>query len=136
MLNITDYSTVKSLPREITGRNIAHKPRSAGQRAIIGAELLEGTAILIKPTLLQVSELVSVCAPYIRAAKVATPAERRLIASGAHKLYLPKIIELPSVITDADLDRIARTDADRLWRALERAEAESRGHEEKSIPIY
>ena len=127
MLNTINYRKVKFGvvgPRQITGRNLAHSARSARQRAVLGAELLEGSTVLVQPTLLQVTELVSVCAPYIRAAHRMRPEDRRLVEAGVRPLFPPKMVAL---ISDEQLDQLARIDGGaRLWAALERAEARDR----------
>src|SRR5262249_36811538 len=109
---------VKAPPRQITGRNIAHVVRNAQQRAVLGAELLQGEAVLVKPTLLQVAELVGVCPAYVRIAYRLNPAERFLVITSGRSLLDPP----PNPVTDANLDRLARIDnGARLWAALERA---------------
>src|SRR5262249_14784515 len=121
-------------PRQVTGRNLAHSVRSASQRAVLGAELLDGSTVLVRPTLLQVAELVSVCVPYIRAARQMRPQERRLVSTGARPLFAPKRVASPT-ISDDQLDELAHIDGGaRLWAALERAEFSARGrHQEKFL---
>jgi hypothetical protein len=113
--------------RQVTGRNLAHAARSASQRAVLAAELVEGAAVLTKPTVRQAVRLCKVCQPYVNAALQATPAERELVVSGLRKLMGPAA---QAPISDSKLIELARSDANRLWRALERAEEETRGRDE------
>jgi len=138
MLNTINHRTVNRFgvagPRQITGRNIAHSVRSAQQRAVLGAELLEGSTVLIKPTLLQAAEVVGVCAAYVRAARQMSPAERIGVIAGTRSLLEPRVITLPSPVTDTELDRLAHLDGGaRLWAALERAESSARGRQEEKF---
>jgi hypothetical protein len=55
-------------PFPITGRNLAHAHRDAGERAGIAAQLVLGEATLIRPTITQVVSITNVSTPYVQLA--------------------------------------------------------------------
>jgi hypothetical protein len=119
-------------PRPVTGKYIALVPRTNHEAAVLGAELVEGSTLLIQPTILQASEIVSVCAAYISVALKAAPAERRAMIASKRSLVSfvkPRQARIPS---DAELDLVA---PERLRDALSRAEARSHGLVEWSATI-
>jgi hypothetical protein len=73
----------------ISGRNLAHSPRSKGERAMVAVDLLNGERTLVQPTLVQVAELCRVSIPSIRAAAEAAkdPDKRRAVEQGSLPLY-------------------------------------------------
>ena len=52
----------------VTGRSIAHTKRTAGQRALLAADILAGKVRIDKPTMKQVASLLHVSVPYVQAA--------------------------------------------------------------------
>ena len=66
----------------ISGRNIAHTPRTASQRAAVAAMLVRGEAELIDPTVTHAAALLRVSVPYVYAALGATADERVDLALG------------------------------------------------------
>ena len=66
------YISWNSIPAEelvlVTGRNVAHSPRSVVERAFLAADLHLGRVELISPTIKQCSVLLRVCRPYVAAA--------------------------------------------------------------------
>jgi hypothetical protein len=132
-------------PRSVTGRNIAHAVRDAGARAFLAADLVRGTVVLEKPTIVQACEITGVWYPYVRAALLATPAERFEIERGARSfgsLYAEKTsapapsavrlepVAVPATFDDmwAGMDDVERQawaadHSDELWGALDHATA-------------
>ena len=107
-------------PQPVTGRQIALISRTNHEAAVLGAQLVEGSTFLVQPTILQASEIVSVCARYVGLALKATSEERReMIASRRSLISLvkPRQARVP---TDAELDLVTPA---RLRDALSRAEA-------------
>jgi hypothetical protein len=66
----------------ITGRNLAHAPRSKTERAFIAADLHRGKVQLERLTILQCALLAKVCPPYIQLALKVDPDQRRRIERG------------------------------------------------------
>jgi hypothetical protein len=73
-------------PFLITGRNLAHAHRDAGERAGIAAQLILGEATLIKPTIVQTAAIARVCIPYIQTALHLKAATRLRVATGTLSL--------------------------------------------------
>jgi hypothetical protein len=114
-------------PRPVTGKYIALVPQTSHEAAVLGAELVEGSRFLVQPTILQASEIVSICARYVSIALRATPEERReMVASRRSLISLVKPRQ--GVPTDTELDLVAPA---RLRDALSRVEARSRGWAER-----
>jgi hypothetical protein len=107
-------------PRPVTGRYIAHVARTNHAAAVLGAEPVEGTKLLVQPTVLQASEIVSVCARYVGIALKANPEERREMIMSKQSLVSLAKPRRARVPTDAELDLVTPT---RLRDALSRAEA-------------
>jgi len=67
-------ATVYGIPRRnaniptITGRNLAHKPRTSGQRALVAADLVSGKVRFEAPTVKQAAHLLHVSVPYVQRA--------------------------------------------------------------------
>ena len=76
-------------PVQVTGRHLAHSPKSASQRAAIAAQLVLGELVLVNPTIVQAAESAGICVPYVRVALNATAAEREALLSG--DLTVPKV---------------------------------------------
>jgi hypothetical protein len=70
----------------ITGRDLAHRQRSASQRAAIAAALVAGEVVLSHPTLKQAARLAHASVPYTRAALRASPAARARLGSGGRTI--------------------------------------------------
>jgi hypothetical protein len=68
----------------ISGRNVAHRKRTPGQRALLAADILTGKVRLDRPTLKQTATLLHVSVPYVEAAlRIAgDPALRARIEGG------------------------------------------------------
>jgi hypothetical protein len=117
----SNFLTTVKLPtgEEITGRNIAYVPRTVHESAVLGAELVEGSKRLLWPTILQASEVVSVCAKYVSFALRATPAQRLEMIASQPALVDPRRSR-SRPITDEELDHL---DEEHLRSALARREA-------------
>jgi hypothetical protein len=70
----------------ISGRSLAHRKMSAGQKAALAAEILSGE-VAIKLSVRQLSQLIGVSAPYIKSAGRLTKAKRASLASGTDMGY-------------------------------------------------
>jgi hypothetical protein len=66
----------------ITGRNLAHAHRDAGERAGIAAQLVLGEAELIRPTITQVAPITHVSVPYVQLALRLKVETRARVAAG------------------------------------------------------
>jgi hypothetical protein len=124
MLNTLSPAFKAGPPQPVTGKHIALVSRTNHEAALLGAQLVEGSMFLVQPTILQASEIVSVCARYVSIALKATPEERReMIASKRSLVSLvkPRQARVP---TDAELDLVTPA---RLRDALSRAEARFHG---------
>jgi hypothetical protein len=80
--NFTSPTAPAQSPLPVTGRNVAHKPRSAGARAFLAADLIRGKVVLERPTITQACAIVGVSYPYVKAALEAAPAERLDVERG------------------------------------------------------
>jgi hypothetical protein len=69
-------------PAPVTGRNVAHAPRSVSQRAVLAAQLRLGDAVLVSPTITQCAALTRVSQPCISLALKLKPATRDRVAVG------------------------------------------------------
>src|SRR4051812_27472330 len=63
-------------PRPVSGRYSALVARTNHEAAVLGAELVEGSKLLVQPTILQAAEVVGVCTRQVNIALKATPEER------------------------------------------------------------
>jgi hypothetical protein len=70
----------------ITGRNIAHSPRGATQRAVLAAELVLGERLLVDPTILQSAAVCRVCRPYVQAVLKADAGLRAELVAGTAEI--------------------------------------------------
>jgi hypothetical protein len=97
MQNIVDFNATTGPaqpPRSVTGQNIARKPRSAGARAFLAADLIRGKVVLEKPTIGQACAIAKVSYLYVKAALEATPTERLQVERGQRSfgnLYAAKM---------------------------------------------
>jgi hypothetical protein len=66
----------------ITGRNLAHAHRDAGERAGIAAQLVLGEAELVKPTITQIAPAARVSLPYVHRALRLKVETRARVAAG------------------------------------------------------
>jgi hypothetical protein len=85
-LNATPFLRMGGSVQPISGRNLAHGRRTAGQRAVLAADLVQGLARLEQPTLKQVAMLAGVSVPYVQAALRLSPEKRERIAAGRGSL--------------------------------------------------
>jgi hypothetical protein len=81
-----------SKPRCLSGASLAQLVRhmTPSERAILGAELVEGRAVLEPPTAKTVSALCQVNMTYVGAALRLTPAQRGEVLAGERPLIEPR----------------------------------------------
>ncbi len=113
-----------------TGRYLARQKFNRVERAFLAADLVNGTADLIKPTVLQAAALARVNVPYVHWA-IRWAENRVAILAGELPLVplrLPQApLHLRSELNDADLINIAQlVGTDRMLEAA--VAAEGNGH--------
>lgn len=102
----------------ITGKNIAHAQRLTVERALLGADLLLGRAVLVAPTLGQCRVLAGVCRQYIRAAAViADDAEARAAVMAGSRPLLDESLahHIKRVTRSERVDAAREVGAGFLW---------------------
>jgi hypothetical protein len=82
LVKLNGFNGQVSAPSTISGRNLAHAPRSKIERAFVAADLHRGRLRLERLTILQCAALAKVCPPYIQLALKANPDQRELILCG------------------------------------------------------
>ena len=98
-------STKTTLPaRVLRNRSAEHRRRTAGQKAAIGAGILNGE-VAIKLSKMQIAKLVGVSVPYLNRACQLTQAEREVVADGGFDFDMPSDAELTRMIQRAGIDR-------------------------------
>jgi hypothetical protein len=75
--------------KTVTGRYLAHGKLSKPERAVLAADLHDGTAVLGRLTIAQLARLAGVSDTYVRAAIAASPERRRRVKAGEVPLVAP-----------------------------------------------
>jgi hypothetical protein len=73
----------------ITGRNLAHSPRSKTARAFLALDWARGNVDFVRPTLGQAAVMFGVNREYLTKAARMTAAERFAVETGCRKIYAP-----------------------------------------------
>jgi hypothetical protein len=84
-------------PRILSGASLAQRLRrmSPPERAVLGADILDGRVVLQGLTAKTIAEIVGVNQSYLFAAARATPEQRMAIARGSRPVILPPALPAP-----------------------------------------
>jgi hypothetical protein len=129
----------KALTRVLTGRNLAHSPRTKTERALLAASIARGDVVVTKLTLTQASQLAGVNITYAKMAARLTAAERFAVEAGRRTLY--DKTPAPGATCDDGWHRMSpseqkewvRDHAPELWSALDAATSPQPAVEEAEV---
>jgi hypothetical protein len=121
--------TGKAPTKVLTGRNLAHKPRTKTERAFLALDIARGDAVVVGPTLTQAAKLAGVNLDYVHKAARMTAAERHAVETGRRSIH-QKLLALPApaptVINDAwhqmnaaERQQWVRDNAPELWASID-----------------
>jgi hypothetical protein len=135
MTSINENGSATAARRVLSGRGLAHRRLSKRQRAVLGADVVDGV-VTIQPTIKQVAQLLGVSVAYIALAQEFTPERRAAIMSGkdstsfvtllnppARCLALPApsaVVSWDKANDDALLANVKAAGITRTWTAIEK----------------
>ena len=115
---------VQSPTKKVTGRYLAHGKMTKPERAVLAAELHDGTAVLGRLTVAQLGRLTGVSSTYVRAAIAASPERRRRVRAGEAPLMVQRALPAPVVPLASSDDHVVHVVRElgvaRVWDAIEK----------------
>jgi hypothetical protein len=121
--------SVQIEPRKVAGRDLAHRKRTAVERALLAADIAAGRVVVVELTLRQANSLTGASPTYASAAVKLDAGERRSVANGWRSL-IPQITRraLPTLslgdlwdrATPAEREAAVRPRIAQVWGAIEK----------------
>jgi hypothetical protein len=109
-------------PTVITGRNLAHSPRSKTERAFIALDWARGDVDFVRPTFGQAAKLAGVNRDYLTKAARMTTTERFAVETGCRKIYAPATLAPAPAPVVTDSTRGLFQVPDDWWQQVSAAE--------------